>query len=58
MSEDTARWIIRELEHLKEAMCARELPQAGREFIDKRIGYYKNILDKWNYRTLKQSLRQ
>jgi hypothetical protein len=44
MSEDTARNIIRELEHLKEAMCARELPQAGREFIDKRIGYYKNIL--------------
>jgi hypothetical protein len=44
MSEETARNIIRELEHLKEAMCARELPANGREFIDKRIGHYKNIL--------------
>jgi hypothetical protein len=44
MSEDTARNIIKELEHLKEAMCARELSMNGREFIDKRIGHYKNIL--------------
>jgi hypothetical protein len=44
MSEDTARWIIRELEHLKEAMCAKELSYSGREFINKRIGYYTNIL--------------
>jgi len=44
MSEETARNIIRELEHLKEAMCAMELSMAGKEFINKRIGYYKNIL--------------
>jgi hypothetical protein len=44
MSEETIKLMIRELEHLKESMCAMELPMAGREFINKRIGYYKNIL--------------
>ena len=44
MTVDEMTLILRELEHLKEAMCARELPEAGRLFVDKRIGYYKNML--------------
>lgn len=44
MTKETAEILIKELEHLKEAMCARELPEAGRLYINKRIGYYTNIL--------------
>lgn len=44
MTVDTISAVIRELEHLKESMCARDLPVNGRAFLDTRIGYYKNIL--------------
>jgi hypothetical protein len=45
MTSEETTLIIRELEHLKAAMCARELPEAGRLFVDKRIGYYKTLLN-------------
>lgn len=48
MTQEAAELVIKEFEHLKGAMCARELPEAGRLFIDKRIGYYKSILNGTN----------
>jgi hypothetical protein len=50
MTQETAESVIKELEHLKKAMCARELSQAGRTFVDKRIGHYKHIAKHGSFR--------